>query len=190
MNARFDLTMDKPTFLRWVQEQDRRYDWVKGRAIMQQMTTRDHGRLAARFIHLFIMGLDAGNWNVMGADLAVDLGDQIRYPDVLVERVGGVGKAHETDRPVVLVEVLSPSSVATDFKIKPPHYMALPSLEAYIVASQDEPQCWVWQRQNGTAERPFATDPALILGRDARIDLAAIGISIPLADIYHGMFEA
>lgn len=190
MNARFELNMDKPTFLRWVQAQDRRYEWVGGKAIMQQSATRGHGNVAMRFAHAFITALDPDVWNVLGADLAVDLGDQVRVPDVMVERVNPDNKALSTDSPVVLVEVLSPSSVATDFTVKPPRYMALPSLEAYIVASQDEPRCWIWQRDAAKLDRPFPAEPSVVRGADEKIDLAALGVSIALADVYRGMFKS
>ena len=190
MNARFELNMDKSTFFRWVQAQDRRYDWVKGKAVIQEGGTRDHTRVGTEFIIQLRTQLGRDLWLVSGTDLAVDLGDQIRYPDVMVEKLVDDGKALSSDRPVILIEVLSPSSVATDFTIKPPRYMALPSLEAYIVASQDEPRCWIWQRDAAKPDRPFPAEPSVVHGASEKIELAALGVSIALADIYRGMFKS
>ena len=190
MNARIELNLDKKTFLRWAQEQEGRYEWVDGKIFMQQSATRGHGNVAMRMAHEFILRLDLDLWNVLGADLAVDLGDQIRVPDVMVERVNADNKALATDEPVVLVEVLSPSSIATDMNIKPPRYMALPSLEAYIVASQDEARCWIWQRDIGKPDRPFPAEPVTISGPDAKLEVTALGVSVALADIYRGMFKS
>jgi Uma2 family endonuclease len=106
----------------------------------------------------------------------------ISAPDVLVERVHPDGKALSTDEPVLLVEVLSPSSVGTDMVAKLAEYTSLPSLEAYIVASQEEPICWIWQR-TGEA-RSFAQKPA---GRDKSIEIAALGIALPMGEIYRGI---
>lgn len=190
MNARFELNMDKPTFFRWVQQQPGRYDWVDGKAVMQQGSSKQHNRVAAKFQFQLTSQLNPDDWLVFGTDFAVDLGEQVRYPDVMVLRLTDDGNPMATDAPVALVEVLSPSSVTTDMNIKPPRYMALPTLEAYIVASQDEPRCWVWQRDATKPDRQFPAEPTDVAGADARIELTALGVSIALADIYRGMFKS
>lgn len=187
MNAPLDLAMDKATFLAWVQTQERRYDWVRGRAVMQQGGTRQHSTIATRFTVALVNRLDAEIWQVHGTELAVDLGDEYRFPDVMVERAGGEGKALSTEEPVVLIEVLSPSSVVTDISIKPPLYMALVSLEAYVVASQDEARVWAWQREAEAQRRGFPKEPEMVSGLDANLALRALGVDVPLAEIYRGL---
>ena len=119
MNAPLDLRMDNHTFLQWVQEQEGRFELEKGR-VVQQMTggTRRHAILATRFMIELSVRLDSSNWNVLPASLAVEIADSVRFPDVLVERVGKDGKELSSSDPVILVEVLSPSSVVRDLKVK------------------------------------------------------------------------
>ncbi len=190
MNARIELTMDKTTFFRWVQEQDRRYDRVDGKAIVQQGSTQHHDRVASEFQFQLRSQLDPDTWLVFGTDFAVDLGDQIRYPDVMVHKMNDDAKAMSTLAPTVLVEVLSSSSVVTDLNIKTPRYRSQRSLDAHIVASQDEARCRVWQRDTRKSDRPFPVEAAIVHGNDARIDIAALGISIALKDNYRGMFKS
>ena len=64
--------------------------------------------------------------------------------------------------------------------------MSLAALEGYIVASQDEARCWVWHRG---PDRQFAQLPEEILGSERVIDVPALGVSIPVADIYRGIVE-
>ena len=187
MNAQFELAMDKQTFLSWVQTQLHRHEWVKGRPVMQQGGSWNHGRIAMRFVKLFGNLLDESQWSILGGNLAVDLGDEIRFPDVMVARNQEDGKVLSTDAPVVLVEVLSPSSVTTDINTKPPLYMALQTLEVYIVASQSEAKVWVWQRDSARADRPFPAKPREFNGFDAVVALTTLGIGIPLKDIYRGI---
>lgn len=66
--------------------------------------------------------------------------------------------------------------------------MSLPSLEAYILASQDEMGCWVWRRSDDT--RAFPGDPETHVGAAAAIVLPALGVRLPLADVYRGIVEA
>lgn len=185
MNAPLGLKLDKRAFLQWMQKQERRYELKDGEVIMQAGVSRRHFTLVGRFVVAFTNRLDLDVWNVGPTDFAVEIGPDIRYPDVLVESVDPDGAALSTDAPVVLVEVLSPSSVGTDMVEKLAEYTSLASLEAYIVASQDEPICWVWQRSG--EDRSFPKTPEEIAGRDKAIMIAALGISLPLSEIYRGI---
>jgi hypothetical protein len=94
----------------------------------------------------------------------------LRYPDIVVDRAGGGAKDHTATAPVLLVEVLSPSTAATDLGDKAAEYLQIPSLVAYIVLSQDEPKAWVWARAIGE----FAPGPVVIAGTEAIIRIAAL----------------
>jgi Uma2 family endonuclease len=185
MNAPLDLRMDNATFLQWVQGQEGRFELERGR-VVQQMTggSRNHSILAARLIAAFISRLDPTAWNVCTTDLAVEIDDSVRFPDVLVERSGGDGQAFSSSEPVVLVEILSPSSVVRDLKTKLGEYTVLPSLQAYVVVSQDEPFVWIWQRHSNAV---FPSDPVEISGRSASLTIEHLAISIPLAELYLGI---
>ena len=124
-------------------------------------------------------------WAVTTADFAVEIGDDVRYPDALVEAAAGlVPDAVSTAQPALLLEVLSPSSAGRDLNVKVGEYTSLPSLQCYIVASQDEAIVWVWQRDASGAFAKIATE---IKGLDGVIEVEALGIILPLAEIYRGM---
>lgn len=86
------------------------------------------------------------------------------------------------------MEVLSPSSAGRDLAIKATEYTSLPSLEAYVVASQDKAIVWVWQRDPDT--RAFPAQPVEIEGLDGIISVPALGVTLPLAEIYRGIAGA
>ena len=185
MNAPLDLQMSNAAFLQWVQGQEGRFELERGR-VVEQMTwgSRGHSMLVGRVARAFGNRLDDTVWNVCPTDLAVEITDSVRYPDVLVERTGQDTKALAAKDPVVLVEVLSPSSVVRDLNIKLGEYTALQSLQAYIVASQDEPILWVWQRNT---DGKFPSDPVEIAGRTAQLVIDHLGVTIPLAELYFGI---
>ena len=110
----------------------------------------------------------------------------MRYPDTLVESMGTDHHGLSTDAPVAIVEVLSPTTEQLDMNVKPVEYMSLPSLEAYIIASQNAPQGWVWLRDSA---RKFAEVPKEQSGLQATVEIGVLGISIPLVEIYSGIFE-
>ena len=187
MNAPLDLKMDKATFLRWARHQEGKYELVAGRPVLQETANRDHKRVAKNFERALDARLDPDVWESTRGDLSAEIGQDTRVPDVMVEPARLDGKANTTSEPVLLVEVLSPSSVHNDMKSKPAIYFQIPSLEAYIVASQDEPYLWVWQRSPDAA-RAFPEKPDEIDDPAGVVALAHLGITLPLAEIYRGIF--
>jgi len=189
MTAQTFIKVDKATFYRFMAEEpEGRYEYVRGRIMQQQAGgTFGHVRIAARFLSAFERVLDRSAWVATVADRGVETADTIRFPDVVVERVGGDIKGQSTSTPSVIVEVLSPTSEDRDLFVKPTEYLALPSLAAYIVASQDEPACVVWVRdQNGQ----FPRDGIDVKGLDQAIEVPSLGVTIALDDIYRGLFNA
>jgi Uma2 family endonuclease len=85
--------------------------------------------------------------------------------------------------PLLLVEVLSPSSIHTDMNEKVAEYQAVASLHAYAVCSQDIRRIWLYVRTEGQ----WQEKPTEIFAPDAAVDIASLGLSIPLADIYFGL---
>jgi Uma2 family endonuclease len=108
----------------------------------------------------------------------------IRYADVLVEPVTESGDSLVTTDPVLIVEVLSPSSTARDLDAKPGEYLGLASVQAYIVASQDEPACLVWLRGS---DGKFSAEPVEIKGPTGLIRVPQLSVEIALADVYRGI---
>ena len=86
----------------------------------------------------------------------------------------------------MLIEVLSPSLVLLDLKTKLGEYTTLPSLEAYIVTSQDEPILWIWQRSAENAHA-FPPEPMEMIGRSEMMTIDYLGVSVALADLYRGI---
>jgi Uma2 family endonuclease len=188
MNASAYLKVDKAAFFRFVERQaEGRFEYEEGR-IVQQMSggTFAHMRIVQRFVSAFEHRLDANAWVATSQGRGVETAKTIRYPDVVVEAMGGAEKGLSTDKPVVIVEVLSPTTQELDFNTKPAEYMSLASLEAYIVASQDVPQCWIWTRG---ASRRFPGLPQEIQGAEQVIDVPALGLSLPIREIYRGIVQ-
>lgn len=181
------ILVDKATFYRFVQSapEGHRYEFVNGR-IIHTMTggTHSHNQISLRAAIAMSRQLDPSEWAVGVADRGVETARTVRYPDVVVERQGADAKSMATAGPVVIVEVLSAGSSERDLETKPAEYFALPSLLAYIVASQDEPVCQIWLRG---ADGQFPSQPATIEGRDQVIHIPALSVAIPLAEVYRGI---
>jgi Uma2 family endonuclease len=187
MNARSKPSVfapvDKAAFLRFIAtEPEGRYEFEGGRIVQQMTGTFAHYRLAARFRNLFEARLDPARW-VVFTDWGVETAETIRYGDVVVSPADEPPSVRWTSRPAIVVEILSPSSIARDLNRKPPENLALASLQAYVVASQTEPACLAWVR--GTDGAFPAT--AVEFGAGETIVAPSLGVSIAIDDVYRGI---
>jgi Uma2 family endonuclease len=181
MNVQPDLRMDKPEFLAWVQAHEGRYELVGNRVVMMAGGSRGHGVIVRRLANALEKRLDNRRWAVWTSDFGVDIGpNTIRYPDVVVDLADGRSQDLTATAPLLVAEVLSPSSVTHDLRDKAAEYLQLPSLSAYLVLAQDEVKAWVCARGAAT----FPSSPSVITGLDATIEVAALGINLPLSEIY------
>src|SRR5262245_20886514 len=150
--------------------------------------TLAHSLVAQRFISAFERRLDANIWVVTGHSRGVETAATVRYPDVLVEplpvSVSGAMQGLTTEVPAVIVEVLSPTTEEMDLNVKLAEYRSIASLEAYIVASQDDALCWLWLRP---ADSSIPELPNEIAGLERTIDIPALAVSIPLREVYRGI---
>jgi Uma2 family endonuclease len=82
--------------------------------------------------------------------------------------------------PVVIFEVLSPSTAAKDRIVKAREYQATPSVQRYVMLEQERVGATVLVRaQDGWS--------ALILKDDDTLEMPEIGLAIPLAEFYEGL---
>lgn len=174
--------MDKPAFLAWIQEREGRYELTGGRVVMMPGASRGHGIIVMNLAALMRAQLDPANWTVI-AEFGLESGPEtLRYPDIVVDRAGGALADYTAVAPVLLAEVLSPSSEAIDLGDKASEYLQLPSLNAYLVFAQDAHKAWVWVR--GTEGFPT---PTLVVGLDKVIRVAALNLTLPLGAVYAGI---
>ena len=89
---------------------------------------------------------------------------------------------HLVPAPVVVFEVVSPASLRTDRVVKLREYQAVASVRAYVIVEADALAVTVLSREHG-GEMFRAT--GLTDGDD--LELAAIGVSIPIAEFYAGI---
>lgn len=171
--------MDPQTFLSWAEGREGRYELVSGSIRMMTGGSRAHALISGRIAAVLSAQLDPAVFDVTTADFGVVIGGHVRYPDVVVDRIGAMGDLKAAS-PVVIVEVLSPSSLYIDINEKAAEYQSLRSVEAYLVASQEEPRMWIWQREaDGWPERP-----SMIEGRSSSLRIGAVGVDLSFDAIY------
>ncbi len=105
----------------------------------------------------------------------------VRYPDVKVA-CGEFDLSADYVDPVVVFEVLSPTTELTDRRVKSAEYASIPSVTAYVLLAQDRPAATVLRRASGW-------EPEDVEGAEAVLDLPEIGVAFRLAEL-HGQTGA
>jgi Uma2 family endonuclease len=128
--------------------------------------------------------LRQGPCSVVTSDLRVRVSPSglYAYPDVVVicdQPRFADGEKDTLLNPLLLIEVLSPSTESHDRGFKSQQYRKLESLQEYALASQSEPRIEVFRRQPGG--HWLLTEFA---GLEAACRFESVGAVIPLSAIY------
>jgi Uma2 family endonuclease len=91
-----------------------------------------------------------------------------------------------TTNPVLVVEVLSPSSEGDDDGDKRLDFQSMPSLQAYVIVAQDERRVRVYRR----TERGDWHRDADVYRDGQSFELPVLSSAIAVADIYDGILDA
>jgi Uma2 family endonuclease len=184
MNVQPHLQMDNATFLDWVQGREGRYELAGGRVVMMTGATMGHGLIVGNLFELLRTRLDRKEWVVL-TEFGIDVRPgTIRYADIVVDQYGARRDALTARAPVLVAEVLSPSTMKIDLGDKAADYLQLSSLATYLILAQDEIKAWVYNRSSG---KQFLRGPQVFVGAHASIGIPALKIDLPLIDIYGGL---
>lgn len=183
-----DIPTDPDAFLEWGSRQPRevgRFELCNGRVIRTVINvSRRHALVCSNIAFELMRQLDRERYQVATADFAVRAGRSIRGPDIVVDLARPDGSELSTSEPIFIAEVLSPSTAALDFTTKQREYTALPSLQTYLVCSQDEPRAWYWARQ---ADSSWPVDAEQLAGRDGTIPLGGLDIELAMSAVLRGI---
>ena len=121
---------------------DVRYEFFDGAVYTMSGGSPDHSRLAANVISVLTAQLAGKPCQAFTSDLRVRVLDTglATHPDVTVicgRLETDPEDAHTAINPVVVVEVLSPSTQRYDREENAAHYRRIPSLESYVLISRE-----------------------------------------------------
>ena len=184
-----NLALRKPTtlaeFLEWEERQPLRYEFDGVGPVAMTGGTAGHADVQ-RNLAIAVGGRLRGKpCRFYGSDLKFQVAEgHVRYPDGMVvcspiERTTTV-----VYDPVIVFEVLSPSTAGNDRIAKAREYQATPSVQRYVMLEQDAVGATVYARSGNAWTHE-------ILVADSILALPEIGVSLPLPELYEGVvFEA
>lgn len=183
MNVAFRRGMTREEFLAWAEGQEGRYEFDGFAPVAMTGGTAGHGIISRNLNGQLYQLLQDGPCQSMTAEGSgvATIGDIVRYPDATVTCSPIDTKMRLTPDPVVVFEVLSPSSTHVDLVEKTIEYKAVLSIKRYVIIEQDRVEMRGYMRQT---DGEWTETPPLRAG--GTLDLPEIGIAIPLAAIYRG----
>jgi len=178
-----DVVLDRPwtteRFIAWEDQQEGKHEFDGLEVRPMTGGTVAHQEIVFN-LRVLLARLLAGTTLRALQEMRLRIGQQIRYPDVLVA-AGPLDQAVKTlDDAVVIFEVLSDDTAATDRVYKLIDYAGVPSLQYYIMLEQVSRAAIVCKRATGGAWTMTAQT-------EGAIALPEVNLSLLLEHIYHGL---
>ena len=167
-------------FLAWEERQEPRYEFDGFQPVAMTGGSYAHDAVSINLAVVVGGRLRGTRCRLHGSNLKVLAEGRVRYPDAFVT-CQSYGNADKFARdPVVIFEVLSPSTAGTDRIDKVREYTALPSLRRYVLLEQDRVAATVWERQGTGWVASVLTDAAVL-------PMPEIGVELSLAELHEGV---
>lgn len=178
--ARARMTVEE--FLHWESGDDRRYELVDGRILAMAPPAEQHGAL--------VMRLGAAIQEALrGRAPCRVIGEAgMRFPrrghdfyvaDMAVTCAPPSPARRHIENPVLIVEVLSPSTELHDRKVKLPDYRLIRSVEEIALVDSTGMYAEVHRRLD---DRRWLAE--IVRGADATLRLASVGLELRLGSLY------
>jgi Uma2 family endonuclease len=173
------MTADE--FLAWEQTQTVKHEFVRGEVFMMTGGVDRNFTVALNLAMALRQHLRGTPCRVYGIDvkLRVEAADCFFYPDLMVT----CSTRDAADRlvkrePVLVVEVLSPSTAAFDRGDKFADYRELPSLQEYLLVDVTRQRCDLHRKG---ADGLWVLHPTQ---GDAPVQLASVALTLPAATLW------
>ncbi|WP_158928561.1 Uma2 family endonuclease [Acidisphaera sp. S103] len=173
MSIALRAPMSLEEFLAWEERQE--FDGFE--PVATTGGTSDHSAIERNLIFSLTGRLRGKPCQPYTSNLKIFVAGSIRCPDAFVVCSPIPRGTLVVTEPVVVFEVLSPSTASTDIGVKNEEYRDTPSVKRYVMLAQD--------RQLATVFTRVGDDwVGHIVSGDAILGMPEIGIDVPLAGLY------
>jgi len=179
------LYYSKEEYLEMEAAADYKSEYYQGEIFAMSGGTRKHSLVCVNLIRRISEGIDNRDCQCFESNMKLEIAeaDAYVYPDVMVVCGDAEAAENTTDaitNPVLIIEVLSPSTESFDRGLKFEYYKTVPSLKEYVLVSQNKPKIEVFFRQN---ENLWTY--TVVEGLDNNVVLQSLGYEMALKKIYH-----
>lgn len=156
---------------------DTRHEYIDGAVFAMAGASRNHQRLVGNLLAALNQYLANSPCEPFANDLKIKADRCFFYPDLVVVCDDDEGDDYFTEKPRLIIEVLSKTTRRLDKTTKLAAYKTLPSLLEYVLIEQDHVEVELFRRsQNWCAEHYFLGDS---------VNLESIDLTVNVTDLYH-----
>jgi len=179
------MTVDQ--YLAFEHQSPARHEYLAGEVFAMTGSSLQHNTIATRLFAAVTAHLRGTPWQAFMSDVKVrvrtNMRDYFYYPDMLVlsdsdHRAEAAGNAPFVRTARLIAEVISPSTENIDRREKAMMYREITSLEEYVLIAQEECEVTIIRRRQNWR-------PVVCNALDDLAEFRSIGLSLPLAHIYH-----
>lgn len=174
-------TLSHAEYLEGEKVSEIKHEYVEGEVYAMSGASKTHGRIAMNLALALGNHLRGHPCEVFASDVKVfvEAADAFYYPDLVVVCDDPDRKdRYVFQHPKVIVEILSPSTELVDRGRKFTHFRTLPSLQEYVIVSQDRMQVEAYRRQD---PHTWILRPC---GDGDVVEIPSLGFSCPVAQLY------
>jgi Uma2 family endonuclease len=168
-------------YLAWEATQTEKHEFVGGEVFAMAGASDAHVTLSLNLASLLRAHLRGTPCRTYIADmkLHVAAADAYFYPDVFVTcSAADALRPQDKAEPVLVAEVLSPTTAAYDRGAKFAAYRSLPSLQEYVLIDPESPGVEVYRRD---ASNHWVLYP---YGPQDAAEFASVGLTLPVAQVF------
>ena len=176
------MTLDE--FLHWDDGTDTRYELINGFPVAMAPPARAHGILCARLGGLIDSALRSRRpcaAQIEAGIARLDRDDSFYIADVAVSCQPYRQGEQLVQEPILIVEILSPSTERNDRRLKLPAYQEISSVREIVLIDADSHHAEVYRRDNSHWEIE------LVRGADATLFLASVELRTSMSELYEGI---
>jgi len=169
--------MSLEAFLDWEVRQELKYEFDGFFPVGMTGVSAAHSTIQVNLLGLLFNRLRGHRCRVHGSDLKIQVAGRIRYPDAFIVCSPVLSDALVVHDPVVVFEILSPSTSDKDHFEKNLEYRDTQSIQRYVMLEQSRRGATVFCRDGDDWV-------GHVLTGDDNLTLPEVGITLPMAELY------
>ena len=155
-------------------------EFVEGEVYAMAGGSDNHNRIIGELLAVLMAHLRNSKCEVFFTDIKVRVTNHVYYyPDILVSCEEEPEHPYFRNRPILIIEVTSPSTLRLDRSEKLLYYLQIPSLLEYVIVDQQTMNVEVHRRQTNGGWITYSFNESSDV-----VELNSVQMTIPLPEIY------
>lgn len=157
-----------------------KYEYIDGEVYAMAGTSQNHNRIAGNIYNALFNHLKDSDCEPYIENIKVRADkDVFYYPDILVTCEGEFKNKYFCEEPILIVEVISPSTEQIDRREKLRAYQQMPSIVEYVIVEQEKISVEIHRRQ------PDGNWITYFYSRnDTEFTLESVDLTLQLSEVY------